>query len=452
MILFHLLYTSGKVPFAAVNAVLLFVSPLGYFSPVAVSAAFIALSWLILYHLFVHHYGVSAIPAAAPIIIFSILILVFEVYRKYADFKVSRWVSKAEEEGKRKAVSSSRFEKMRRFERGLIEKELSIVGLYEVTKKMSAGLRFEEIFAVLGEFLKSNFAFSTCELAILKWEGDAARVDRMYSVSKEAGAEGAPAPTGADYAAVVAAFLRGSREIAVYGPKALDILKKPGIEGAGAESFVAIPLLSEKKIVGILTITDLPKDDLERFAILALQFALEMKKALLYETVEELAITDGLTGLYVRRYFFDRLKEEANRSRRHKFHMSFLMADIDDFKKCNDTYGHLVGDVVLKEIARIMRENVREIDLVARYGGEEFAIALPETGSEGARLAGERIRKRIEENVFRAYDEKLKVTVSIGTAVYPDDSTEVKDLIGKADTALYKAKGSGKNVVYSYRG
>jgi diguanylate cyclase (GGDEF)-like protein len=229
-------------------------------------------------------------------------------------------------------------------------------------------------------------------------------------------------------------------------------LKKPGIEGAGAESFVAIPLLSEIKIVGILTITDLPKDDLERFAILALQFALEMKKALLYETVEELAITDGLTGLYVRRYFFDRLKEEANRSRRHKFHMSFLMADIDDFKKCNDTYGHLVGDVVLKEIARIMRENVREIDLVARYGGEEFAIALPETGSEGARLAGERIRKRIEENVFRAYDEKLKVTVSIGTAVYPDDSTEVKDLIGKADTALYKAKGSGKNVVYSYRG
>lgn len=449
--LFHISYISGKAQFPAVNIALLFISPLGYFSPVAVSAALIAFSWMVFYHLFVHHYGIPAVPAAAPIIIFNILIFIFAVYRKYGDSKISRWASKAEEETRRKASLVSRFEKMRRFESGLIEKELSLVGLYEVTKRMSAGLRFDEIFAVLGEYLKSNFDFKACELAILKWEGPAAAVDRMYSVSKETAAEGAAAATGADYAAVIGAFLRGSREIAAYGPKTLDILKKTTAGSSGIESFVAIPLLSEKRIAGILAVTDLPKEDLERFAILALQFALEMKKVLLYETVEELAITDGLTGLYVRRYFFDRLKEEANRSKRHRFHMSFLMADIDDFKKCNDTYGHLVGDAVLKEIARIMKENVREIDLVARYGGEEFAIALPETGREGARFAGERIRKKIEENMFKAYDERLKITVSIGTAVYPDDSAEVKDLIEKADAALYKAKRSGKNIVYSYK-
>jgi diguanylate cyclase (GGDEF)-like protein len=216
------------------------------------------------------------------------------------------------------------------------------------------------------------------------------------------------------------------------------------------ETFMAIPLFSEKKLVGALSITDLPREDTEKFAILAVQFALETKKVLLYETVELLAITDGLTGLYVRRYFFERLNEELDRSRRHKFKLAFLMADIDDFKVCNDTYGHLVGDVVLKEMGRIMKENVREIDLVARYGGEEFSLVLPETGREGAALAAERIRKKIEEHLFRAYDEKLKVTISVGAAVYPDDATEVKDLVEKADKALYEAKRAGKNIIYTY--
>jgi diguanylate cyclase (GGDEF)-like protein len=123
------------------------------------------------------------------------------------------------------------------------------------------------------------------------------------------------------------------------------------------------------------------------------------------------------------------------------------MVDIDNFKACNDTYGHLVGDVVLKGISDIMKENVREIDLISRYGGEEFALALPETSLEGARLVAERLRTKIKETVFRAYDESVKITVSIGISVYPDNADDIKGIAEKADAAMYLAKKSGKDIV-----
>jgi len=203
--------------------------------------------------------------------------------------------------------------------------------------------------------------------------------------------------------------------------------------------------------VGVLAFENLPKADFEKAVLLSMQFALEIKKVLLYETVERLSVTDSLTGLYVRRYFFERFGEEVERSRSYALSFAFLMIDIDDFKRCNDTYGHLVGDVVLKNVARIMKEHVREIDLVARYGGEEFALVLPETTLEGARHAAERIRKTIAEHIFKAYDEKVQVTISAGIAMYPGDADDVAELVERADKALYKAKRSGKNVVCIYK-
>ena len=305
----------------------------------------------------------------------------------------------------------------------LRNKEVVIVSLYEVTRRMSQELRFNEIFKALSDFLKENFIFRKSSLIILKEEGGALKADKVYKVFKEPWPE--EENEECDYDDIVKAFSKDKTEVYV--------------SRDDGSTFAAIPLLSENKFVGILTIDNLSKVDFDRFLIVAMQFALEIKKVLLYETVEALAITDSLTGLYTRRYFFERFNEELQRSRRH------------GFKRCNDTYGHLVGDIALKETAHIAKGNTREIDLMARYGGEEFSIILPETDRAGAMLVAERIRKKIEENVFKAYDEKLRMTVSIGLAVYPDDSQEASDLVERADKALYAAKSSGKNIVCEYK-
>jgi diguanylate cyclase (GGDEF)-like protein len=116
----------------------------------------------------------------------------------------------------------------------------------------------------------------------------------------------------------------------------------------------------------------------------------------------------------------------------------------------NDQYGHLTGDLVLKEIANIIQENVREIDIVGRFGGEEFCVVLPDTDLEGSRLVAERIRKSTEKRLIKAYDSTLHVTLSIGLAVYPSDGKLLEELMDKADWALYRAKSQGRNCVIAF--
>ena len=124
-----------------------------------------------------------------------------------------------------------------------------------------------------------------------------------------------------------------------------------------------------------------------------------------------------------------------------------LMIDIDHFKKKNDKFGHLVGDVILREVAALIKQNVREIDLVGRYGGEEFSVILVDTNKLDAQLAGERIRKAIESYKFKAYDEVIDVTISAGISSFPQEGQTTEDLIEKADSALYQAKNKGRNRV-----
>lgn len=329
------------------------------------------------------------------------------------------------------------------------DQELSLVNVYEITKKMSGSLTFDGIFSVFSSFLNDNFIFSTCDLLVLDHDDVDKRPGRRYRVFKENAPVGI-SETAADYQKLIGFLLQNPRPLCISRSEDAKAFSELGIQGDAVETFVGIPLLSERKVVAILTFENVPKGDFEKFLILSMQFALEIKKVLLYETVERLSVTDSLTGVYVRRYFFERFNEELQRSKSYKLTFAFIMIDIDNFKNCNDTYGHLVGDVVLKEAARIMKENVREIDLIARYGGEEFAIVLPETGLEGAKLAAERIRKRVEDHIFRAYDEKLKLTISAGIAIYPNDADHASEIVERADEALYKAKRSGKNVVCVY--
>ncbi len=213
------------------------------------------------------------------------------------------------------------------------------------------------------------------------------------------------------------------------------------------KNYTVLPLKIQDNKIGYLVATGIQEEGKDKFLILAQQFVSGIKRAFLYQRVQELTITDGLTQVFNRRHFLDRCNEELERSKKLKYCFSFLMVDLDYFKKYNDHYGHLVGDVILREVARTIKENIRQIDFMGRYGGEELSIVLTETDKEKASFAAERIRQAIESRLIRAYDEDLKITVSIGISTFPDDSNEIQGLIDKADQALYLAKKAGRNCI-----
>lgn len=154
-----------------------------------------------------------------------------------------------------------------------------------------------------------------------------------------------------------------------------------------------------------------------------------------------------MTKLYVHRYFQLLLDQEIKRSRRQNRKFSLVMMDIDNFKSFNDTYGHQLGDRVLKDVAAAARKTSRSEDIAARYGGEEFVIILPETDSKQAMILAERIRASVAGIEIPYENQKLHVTISLGVSTYPDHSELKEELIRAADSALYASKHRGKNCV-----
>ncbi len=216
-------------------------------------------------------------------------------------------------------------------------------------------------------------------------------------------------------------------------------------------SLIAAPLIIQKKVIGILRMEHskpytFTSEDLRLLDILCDLGAVSLQNSKLYRQTLDLAITDGLTDLYLRRYFMDRLREELLRSLRHDIDCSLLMIDIDYFKKYNDKYGHTAGDIVLKTISHLLK-NFSDEAVVARYGGEEFSMLLPETPKKKARKIAEDIRKAVKKKVIELRRVKTGVTVSIGLASFLEDSKVADELIHKADENLYKAKRTGKDKV-----
>ncbi|MBF0494455.1 MAG: diguanylate cyclase [Candidatus Omnitrophica bacterium] len=220
-------------------------------------------------------------------------------------------------------------------------------------------------------------------------------------------------------------------------------------ETSFVDSILCMPLLVNEEVIGVINLTNKQKggkfneDDIELLSTLAGQAAITIHNARLYH----LAITDGLTQLKIHRYFQQRLEEEVIRAERYKHPLSLIISDIDHFKKFNDTYGHQQGDIVLIEVAKICRLNVRSVDIPARYGGEEFAFILPETDLAIAKSVAERIRQKVEAEEIPSKSGKLKVTISLGVSAYPQHGTDPKALIEAADKALYRAKEAGRNRV-----
>ena len=217
-----------------------------------------------------------------------------------------------------------------------------------------------------------------------------------------------------------------------------------------------IPLYSEDRLLGCLRVED-PRngksptvETIRSLEIFANQAVAAIENARSYNEAREQSIRDSLTGAYNHRHFQDVLQRELGRAERLGRPLTVLMLDIDDFKSINDRFGHPVGDAILQGIVGEIRNEVRgDMDLLARYGGDEFSLVLPETPAAEAVIVAERVRRRVDERLFRMPDshQVLRATVSIGLATYPDDAAEKRDLVEKADAALYRAKHGGKNAV-----
>lgn len=209
--------------------------------------------------------------------------------------------------------------------------------------------------------------------------------------------------------------------------------KVKGFE-AGASDFLTKPFHDEELIARVNV----------HLKIKTLQDELREKNARL----EELSNTDGLTKVTNRRRFMELFDLEFARAKRYKTELAYVMVDVDHFKQVNDVHGHQVGDTALVTVAAILREDLRKHDAVGRYGGEEFALLLPQTGLEGAKVVAERYRKRIADAELPVGEQRLRITVSMGIAVFPASGVEdADDLVRLADHALYEAKHAGRNRV-----
>jgi len=222
-----------------------------------------------------------------------------------------------------------------------------------------------------------------------------------------------------------------------------------GADQSFVDNILCVPLLSGDSCLGVINVTNkksgekFNEDDVNIMLTLAGQAAVTINNAKLYY----LAITDGMTQLHIRRYFQQRLKEEVSRAKRFKHPLSVIIFDLDRFKLINDTHGHEAGDVVLVSVARIIKTQLRDVDMAARYGGEEFAIICPETTAEDGRVVAERLRNVIQSNRVPFGDVQLSISASFGIATCPDLVEDPDDLVRLADMALYRAKDKGRNRV-----
>ncbi len=240
-----------------------------------------------------------------------------------------------------------------------------------------------------------------------------------------------------------------------YAPDLLQREEKPcyGNEVVSVGSLLSVPMTIQNRLIGVInlhqnTVDAFSKTSQKIAQALANQAAIAIENARLYEKTKTLSATDELTGLSNRRQFQEYLLRELAQSRRHNNSFSILMIDIDHFKLYNDFHGHLKGDIVLKRVASLLVQNTRGVDLVARFGGEEFVLLLPKSGKRSSLAVADKLRIGIEKEYFSGAENSQpgqRLTISVGVAHFPTDSSDIYDLMNLADTALYEAKRQGRN-------
>ncbi|WAM34794.1 sensor domain-containing diguanylate cyclase [Caldicellulosiruptor morganii] len=228
----------------------------------------------------------------------------------------------------------------------------------------------------------------------------------------------------------------------------------PFIAGRATKSIMYASLSTKNDKYGIILLEHVfedifTEDNLRFLTSIAAQVSIALENSSLYQQMRSMAMVDGLTGAYNRIYLYEVLETEIENSK-GRYPISIALFDVDNFKKLNDTYGHLFGDKVLQTIVKVAKEKIRKGDIIARYGGEEFIIVFTHLESSEAYKVVERIRRAIENETIEDNLVQTKVTVSFGIASYPAHAQNVKDLIKSADMAMYRAKSSGKNCTVIY--
>ncbi len=231
-----------------------------------------------------------------------------------------------------------------------------------------------------------------------------------------------------------------------------DFRFNPDLAEGEPRSLMVAPLVLAGSVHGMIRAESaypgiFSQDDLRLFTILSDLAGAAAENARLYQRTQELAITDGLTGLYLRRFFNQRLEEELNRFREYGTPFCLLILDLDHFKRINDKLGHLVGDRVLAQLAEVLRIEARSTDILCRFGGEEFALLLPYTPAPSGMIMAERIRARMLAHPLPSLEGKPPLTVSLGVAGCPTHALDGTGLVRAADEALYAAKRQGRNRV-----
>jgi diguanylate cyclase (GGDEF)-like protein len=219
-----------------------------------------------------------------------------------------------------------------------------------------------------------------------------------------------------------------------------------------AQSRISIPMISYGQPLGLMVLSSREPNffahtETQPLESVADIFSSAIQNANYVQRVKQLAYLDGLTGIFNRRYFETRIKEEIERARRFSTELAVVMVDVDKFKSLNDTFGHLLGDEVLRQVSSLMSRQIRKIDVVCRYGGEEFVVLLPQTGPEQALHVANKLRLAVEEWKFPGVPRTL--TISGGVGVFPQHGQTPEQLVKAADAALYAAKEAGRNCMLS---
>ncbi len=319
--------------------------------------------------------------------------------------------------------------------------------LTAITNSLSASLELDE---VIGRVLRSvrELAGVSGTASLVLFDEDALKVYRIEQDSLVIAREETDPFSG---------WVK-IRLMPLFVPDVGRDLRFRGVAGIpeGAVAVMAVPLVHGQGAIGALMMYGgaadaFSQEDWRLLSLLGDLAGVAIQNAMLYRRTQDEAITDGLTGTFVHRFFQERLADEVRRAAETGAPLTMLMADIDNFKSLNDTFGHVAGDAVLRGVARVLKEGIRGTDMVARYGGEEFAILLIETDSPGGMLVAERLRASVAKLTFPETEVDRGVTISIGTATFPEHASDRRGLVERSDEAMYMAKRSGKNRVICWQ-